>query len=560
MEKIFGIDLGTTYSCVAYITEYDRPAVLKNADGELTTPSVVFFESPTSVIVGNTAKESAKMNPLQVVSFVKNSIGKADAKWTINGQTYTPEAVSAEVLRKIVRDAEDTLRNENKLGKDEHVRKVVITCPAYFGLTEREATKKAGEIAGLEVLDIINEPTAAAISYGVTDSDAKKTVMVYDLGGGTFDITVIQLEPGTIRVVCTGGDHQLGGKLWDDAIIEQFTQDWCKANESQEDITADPETFADLRLIAERVKKGLSARDRIPVTVSHQGVSAKTALTRERFEELTSGLLDSTVMMLHGVLAEAAKKGVRLEDISEVLLVGGSSKMPQVMARLKAELPHTEIKMFDPEEAVAKGAALYAANREKFSNIILAIAEKMGVPVERAQEMVANAQETGKVEPSLSGALQTQLSQALRSAKRIINVTSRSFGITAQDENDRLMLFNLIRKNDQLPAHASETFYTVEANQQRVALNVFESLSSEAKVDPAMGKVVGSIDLHLPDQLPAGAPLTVTFALDPSGLLHLHAVENTKNQKCECDFDVKGSLSDDEVRAAKERLQNSVVE
>lgn len=185
MGKVFGIDLGTTYSCIAYIDENGKPVVLKNAEGDLTTPSAVFFETQTDVTVGSAAKESAKMYPEQVVTFIKRSIGQPGFSLNLNGIDMKPEEISSYILKKVVKDAEDTLRMEGKLGDDEQIRDVVITCPAYFGVTERDATKAAGVIAGLNVLAIINEPTAAAITYGVTDDSQNKTVLVYDLGGGT---------------------------------------------------------------------------------------------------------------------------------------------------------------------------------------------------------------------------------------------------------------------------------------------------------------------------------------------------------------------------------------
>lgn len=186
MGKVFGIDLGTTYSCIAYIDENGKPVVLKNAEGDLTTPSAVFFETQTDVTVGSAAKESAKMYPEQVVTFIKRSIGQPGFSLNLNGIDMKPEEISSYILKKVVKDAEDSLRMEGKLSDDEQIRDVVITCPAYFGVTERDATKAAGVIAGLNVMAIINEPTAAAITYGVTDDSQNKTVLVYDLGGGTF--------------------------------------------------------------------------------------------------------------------------------------------------------------------------------------------------------------------------------------------------------------------------------------------------------------------------------------------------------------------------------------
>ena len=561
MKKYFGIDLGTTYSCIAYIDENDKPVVLKNSEGDLTTPSVVFFESPDSIIVGAPAKESAKMDPSLVVDFAKNSMGVENTTWNRNGVDYSPEEVSSYVLKKIVNDAVETLRSENKLGPDETINDVVITCPAYFGINEREATKRAGEIAGLNVMDIINEPTAAAISYGVTEADANKVVMVYDLGGGTFDVTIIKIEPGSIRVVCTGGDHHLGGKLWDDRLVSYLADQWCAANDSEEDITADAETAYDLKFNAERAKKLLTSKEKTPVSVSHQGERARVELTREKFNELTADLLENTIMLTRQTLDEAEKKGVKFSDITDILLVGGSSKMPQVQNRVRQEFQGPEIKIFDPDESVAKGAAIYAVNQNNMQKLIQMVAEGKGVSEEKAKEIVKEASRTGN-KMLLGEAVQAEAAASgisIGQAISIVNVTSRSFGIVALD-NGKETLFNLIKKNDELPADVSQQFYTIKENQATVLLRVFESLSSEEKLDPEMGKLLGTATLEMPSGMPQGSPIEVTFRLNDSGMLELYARELSQNRTVETKFDVKGAISKEEVEAAKKRNQNSTIE
>ena len=295
MGKVFGIDLGTTYSCIAYIDANGKPVVLKNAEGDLTTPSSVFFESKTDVTVGSAAKESSKMYPEQVVSFIKRSIGQPGFSLNINGVDMKPEEISSYILKKIVKDAEDSLRMESKLDDGEQVRDVVITCPAYFGVAERDATKAAGVIAGLNVMAIINEPTAAAITYGVTDDSQNKTVLVYDLGGGTFDITMINIKPGEIRVICTGGDHNLGGKDWDDRVLMYLAEQYQTETGTPDNILEDAETLQELSLAAERAKKLLSAKEKAPVAVNYMGERVRVELTREKFDELTEDLLTRTI-------------------------------------------------------------------------------------------------------------------------------------------------------------------------------------------------------------------------------------------------------------------------
>ena len=249
--KVYGIDLGTTYSCIAYMDEHNKPVVLTNSNGYRTTPSVVFFEDEdeaTNIVVGDAAKESGKLYPNDVVSFVKRQMGTDYEFWN-KSEKYRAEEISALILRKLVKDAED------KVG--EEVKDAVITVPAYFGINEREATKKAGEIAGLNVIDIINEPTAAAIAYGVS-RDTSKKVLVYDLGGGTFDVTLIDISPEAIEVIVTGGDHNLGGKNWDDAIINYLVEQYHEQTGNNDDILDDAETAKELEVGAENAKKTLS--------------------------------------------------------------------------------------------------------------------------------------------------------------------------------------------------------------------------------------------------------------------------------------------------------------
>ena len=355
-KKVFGIDLGTTYSCVAYIDEHDMPVILKNAEDELTTPSVVHFESEKEIWVGAAAKENLKMYPDQVVDCIKRSMGQKGFSLNINGIDYRPEEISNYILQKLVKDAVDRLREECKLGADETVTDVVITCPAYFGLDEKNATMEAGKMAGLNVLSIINEPTAAAIAYGVVNKDTDKTVLVYDLGGGTFDITMIHIKPQEIRVVCTGGDHGLGGKDWDDRIIMYLADEFKNRTGVTGNIEDDPEAYNELALSAERAKKLLSIKEKAPVSINFMGERARVELTREKFDEITMDLLERTIGLTEDMFAEAEKKGYKKSDVSEILLVGGSSKMPQVERRVK-EAFNLPIMMFDPRPCGCEGCS-----------------------------------------------------------------------------------------------------------------------------------------------------------------------------------------------------------
>lgn len=556
MGKVFGIDLGTTYSCIAYIDANGKPVVLKNAEGDLTTPSVVFFESQTDVTVGSAAKESSKMYPEQVVTAIKRSIGQPGFALNINGVEMKPEEISSYILKKIVKDAEDSLRMEGNLGDDEQVKDVVITCPAYFGVAERDATKAAGVIAGLNVMSIINEPTAAAITYGVTDDSSNKTVLVYDLGGGTFDITMINIKPGEIRVICTGGDHNLGGKDWDERVLMYLAEQYQNETGTPDNILEDAETLQELILSAERAKKLLSAKEKAPVAVNYMGERVRVELTREKFDELTEDLLTRTIDLTREMFKEAEKKGFKQSDVTEILLVGGSSKMPQVMSRVKSEFG-IETKMFDPDESVAKGAAIYANKMSEFNIVLEEIAKQQGKTVEEVKEQV----DTGKMDlekeakkaniPMLGGSLPGQ-------DVKIINVSSRSFGIAAY-QNDEQKLFNIIIKNAELPATATQSFCPRYDNQASVSLDVYECLSSDEIVDMDLGKEIGKAELTLPSGITRDTGIEVTFRLDEAGLLHLHAKELKAGREIDAEFQTTEALSAEEMSNAIRRSNNSSV-
>ena len=563
MNKVLGIDLGTTYSCVSYIDASGKPVVQKNSEGELTTPSVVFFESPANIVVGTPAKESSKLYPEDVVSFVKRSIGRAGAVWYIQGADRSPEEISSYILKKLVGDAVTALQGEGKLGLDETIADVVITCPAYFGIAEREATRKAGELAGLNVLNIINEPTAAAITYGVSDMSENKVVLVYDLGGGTFDVTMIDISSNAVRVICTGGDHSLGGKLWDDRIIEYVAGEFAKQTGSTADILSDMETFQELSLSVERAKKMLSARDKAPIAVNYGGDRARVELTKDTFDSLTKDLLERTILLTREMLEEAEKKGYKEDAFSEILMVGGSTRMPQVKARIQREFS-VPVKIFDPDESVAKGAAIFANRQAFFSEVI----EKTALETGRSQDQIRKDIQTGKAdvqELAKKIDMETDASGAAADID-IINVTSRSFGTIAfrsikevDEEENGEVLYNMILKNTELPAATVKQFFTVAPDQRTVTIRVLESLCSDEIAQPGDGTEIGEAILELPEGLPAGSPLEIEFTLGDGGLLELAAREITANRTVTARFETTNAVSESEFNMVKQRLENSSV-
>lgn len=547
LKKVFGIDLGTTYSCISYVDEFGKAVVLPNSENDRVTPSVVFFDGD-EIIVGEVAKENSKIYPDDVVSFVKRAMGDEFYLFTHREKEYKPEEISSLILRKLVKDASDYLGEE--------VKDVVITCPAYFGINEREATRNAGVIAGLNVKQIINEPTAAAIDYGMEKGE-DKVVLVYDLGGGTFDITMIDVSNSEIKVIGTGGDHNLGGKDWDDAIIRHLVAKFAEETGVEEDILEDPDVAQDLALQAEKAKQILSTREKSPIVVSYGGHRVKVILTRDEFEQITNDLLERTVTLTHDMLNEAKKKGY--EKFDEFLLVGGSSRMPQVMKRISAEFIDVEPKLFDPDEAVAKGAALFGWKLSIGEELVEKVAEQTGqkaedIDVEQVDEAVIE-----EASQSLADTLGLTLGAVKKASVKIKNVTSKSFGIVAY-KNDQEVLYNIILKNDEVPKEVKQRFGTKEANQESVEVKIMENeLTDQLVEDISLCAEIGVAELKLPANLPYDSPIEVSFSLNEEGRLTIEALEVTDNRKIVVTIETSSIMTEEQVVEAKEKSKGLVV-
>jgi len=361
MAKKIGIDLGTTYSCMSYVDDNGQVQIISNLEGDQTTPSVVFFdpENEGSVVVGSTAKSEGAMHPECLVERVKNFMGDANYAFNANGTDFSATAVSSLILKKLISDAEAALGDE--------IESAVITCPAYFGEEARNATKVAGESVimsngqNLKVLNILDEPVAAAIAYGRSKSEEiNKTILIYDLGGGTFDCTVMKYEGNKMEVITTGGNHQLGGKDWDAALTNFVAQKFCEATgDSADEMVEDVEMKAWFSENIEKAKKYLTSRESTSLAPSYNGNKERVEITRADFDDVTSSLLEETIMLVNDMLA---KKGMDVaNNIDEIILVGGSTKMPQVSKRLELEYAKP-ISSYEPDKAVAMGAALCAAS------------------------------------------------------------------------------------------------------------------------------------------------------------------------------------------------------
>ena len=549
-QRIFGIDLGTTYSSIAYMDEYGKPMVVPNAENQPITPSVVFFDGD-SIVVGEVAKESSKLYPHDVVSFIKRSMGEPDFVFEHNGKNFRPEEISSFIIRKLVQDAAQYLNEE--------ISDVVITCPAYFGINEREATRRAGEIAGYNVRQIINEPTAAAIAYGTMEEADDKVVLVFDLGGGTFDVTMIEIQTNAIEVICTGGDHNLGGKDWDDRIVAYLTQEFQKATKTTEDILEDADTCQDLLISAERAKKVLTQREKTPVLITHGGERVKVLLERRKFEEITEDLVERTVALTHEMLEEAKKKGYWSFD--EIILVGGATRMPQIALRIKQEI-NVKPRIYDPDEAVAKGAAIYGMK--------LAINEGLKKKVVESRSKKAAKDED---EPELADVSDFEIDDVLEEVEQLVsedtsmspsdlklsrvrvkNVTSKSFGIIAVNAKDEEIVFNLILKNTDVPNVITKAFGTAVKDQEAVTIQIMENDSSDV-VSPLDEAVeIGTAVLKLPDGLAIDTPIDITFKLNEEGRLEITAVEPTESKRTvNVTIDTRSVISGADFEQAKAR-------
>lgn len=483
-DYCIGIDLGTTYSCLAYIDEDGDPVVEKNFEQEDTTPSVILFNENGEIIVGSPAKDMAMMYPPErVITSIKRQMG-TDYEVDIDGEKYNPIMLSAVILRKMINDF-----NENH-GCD--LKGAVITCPAYFGQNERDATKTAGTIAGLDDVTVINEPTAAAISFGYGNAgQGKKRVLVYDLGGGTFDVTILEIDGSSFTAVATDGERLLGGKDWDAAISKLIKEKVAEElGVDVESLDEDEEIKQTLVNDSETIKKRLSTAESTKGTLSVNGQKVVFTITRDEFEAVSAGLIQTTVEIIDRVLAS---KEFTMADIDDVLLVGGSSRMPQVRNAIAARYPDAEIKVFDPDQSVAKGAAIFAKS------------------MSMASEQPAVNPETGAPEPMPEGVLSVH------------NVLSKTFGIKAMYEDGTEMISNIIFRNEVLPIESVKTYYPVDDGQTTIKVEIYEdaAMNNEegkktAVIDAAP---VGEFMMDLPSQVTKNTPITVKFTATDEGIL-----------------------------------------
>jgi molecular chaperone DnaK len=506
-QIIVGIDLGTTFSAIAYIDQFGKPEVIANREGDRTTPSVIYFDGENP-IVGIEASRMAVIEPKRTVECVKREMGNPSYRFNVDGKDYFPEDLSAMILRKLKIDAEAVLGRS--------VEKAVISVPAYFKDSQREATKQAGKIAGLDVIRILNEPTAAALAYGLDKGMGSQVILVYDFGGGTFDVTLMKIENREFTILATDGDSKLGGRDIDARLVDWFAEEVLR--ERGVDLRLDPRTKQDLWDKAEIAKKDLSSREGVSPVLMVGDKPLRVDLDRASFEEMIQDLIQRTRECMGRALAAA---NVAWSGVDTILLAGGSSRIPAVRSMIAAVAGKDAARDMNPDECVAMGAAIQGVVSVTESEGASAVATLVG-----GADIVVR------------------------------DVTSHSLGVKALSA-DRKRYINsvLIPRNTPIPCERKKTFATNEDNQSRVEIEVLQGEDEDPR-SPEV-QLIGKAGLgNLPPHKAGDLVIEVSLKYDVDGVIGVSASELMSGQTiCEVVMQKSGLLSDDILKNKQAELQ-----
>ena len=518
-EIIVGIDLGTTFSAIAYVNSYGKPEIIPNLEGERTTPSVIFFEEDDGTpIVGQTAFNQAITNPERTVRFVKRQMGNPSFRFNVDGEDYLPETLSAIILKKLKNDAEE------RLGKE--IKRAVISVPAYFKDAQREATKQAAEIAGLEVIRIINGPTAAALAYGL-DKEEDQTILIYDFGGGTFDVTILKVAGREFTVLATDGDPQLGGSDVDAVLVKYLAEDFKEVHNI--DLREHPHTNQDLWQKAEITKKDVGLKNSVKIVLSHGEKTARLDLDRDDFEDLIEDLINKTETYMEKVIEDAK---MDWSDIDKIILVGGSSRIPAVQKMIKRVTGKEPVKDTNPDECVALGAAIQAvvATKEtpKDSNVKKSTEETPYLKSDKGEiiDLVIN------------------------------EVASHSLGIRVKSaQTGKYINSIIIPRLTQIPCEKTKIYGTSEDNQSRVEFDVLQGEDEDPR-SPDVDRIGKAGLKNLPSHKAGELKIEVTLKYTADGIIEVVTREQMSGQVSrESIMQKSGILADDIVEASKQKLE-----
>lgn len=484
-EEIFGIDLGTTNSCVALINPANnQPEVIANQRNFQTTPSVVFYDEYDTPIVGDDAKHAMRSDPRRAVAFIKREMSHKHYQRSIGEEEITPVKISALILKKLVDDANIAREYEGKAP----IHKAVITVPAYFGNDERELTRQAAEIAGIECVGLLNEPTAAALCYGKNALEGK-TIMIYDLGGGTFDVSIIRMRNGEIETLSTDGNHELGGVDWDECIVNYALMKTPAADGLSYKDIEDQKEGGEMILAAEQCKKMLTSSDKAPMRFRFKGKPSNIEVKRDLFEEFGEELMDKTILCVRHAIDLAPSD----TKIDEIILVGGSSRMPMVKKRLMKEFPdiHIRLDQFEPDLAVAKGAAIYAADQSK-----------------------------------------------------IEDKASRSYGILT-----RTGITNILLRTDPMVYYGESLFETAYDDQESALIQIYENSSAEKEIPENQGTPLLKKELTWGGPVAKGTFVTARVKREKDGIVTIEM--ECLGHKVEIRIEPQNMLPQEEVKKLK---------